>query len=46
MAEALAAVHQHGDFYEAELYRLKGEMLQNAECGGWHAALTPEACFQ
>ncbi len=46
MAEALAAVHQHGDFYEAELYRLKGEMLQNAECGGRHAALTPEACFQ
>ncbi len=32
--------------WEAELHRLKGELLQNAECGVQSAELTPEACFQ
>ena len=36
---AMVSVDQHGArYYEAELYRLKGELLLNAES-------TPEACF-
>ena len=34
LAEALTAVHKTGERqHEAELYRLKGELLLNAECG-------------
>jgi DNA-binding winged helix-turn-helix (wHTH) protein/predicted ATPase len=32
-------------FYEAELYRLKGELLLRAACGVRSAELTPEECF-
>jgi predicted ATPase len=47
LTEALAAVHRRGErFYEAELYRLKGELLQHAERGMQHTAYTPEACFR
>jgi predicted ATPase len=43
LAEALAAVRQHGEhFYEAELYRLKGELLLTGSAAQ-HAAA--EACF-
>ena len=44
LGEALAAVHKTGErFYEAELYRLKGELLlvRSAETHG-----EAEACFQ
>ena len=44
LGEALAAVHKTGErFYEAELYRLKGELLlvRSAENRG-----EAEACFQ
>jgi predicted ATPase len=34
VAEALAAVPKSGRFWEAELYRLKGELLLKAEGGG------------
>jgi predicted ATPase len=33
-------------WFEAELHRLKGEWLLNAECGVHNAELTAEACFQ
>ena len=33
-------------FYEAELYRLKGELLLSAKCEMRNAKCTPEACFQ
>jgi predicted ATPase len=34
LAEALATAHKTGEcFYQAELYRLKGELLLNADCG-------------
>jgi predicted ATPase len=34
LGEALAAVHKTGErFYEADLYRLKGELLLHAACG-------------
>jgi predicted ATPase len=47
LGEALAAVHQTGErFYEAELYRLKGELLLHAECRGRNVALVAEECFQ
>jgi TOMM system kinase/cyclase fusion protein len=47
LVEALAIVDRSGErFYEAELYRLKGELLQNAECGIRHATCTPEECFR
>ena len=40
-------VHISGErWWEAELYRLKGELLQNAACGVQHVALTAEECFQ
>ena len=44
LGEALAAVHQTGErFYEAELYRLKGELL--LMCSAEHRE-EAEACFQ
>ena len=46
LAEALAAVDQSGvRFYEAELYRLKGELLL-AQAGTGHAVQEAEACFR
>jgi DNA-binding NtrC family response regulator/predicted ATPase/class 3 adenylate cyclase len=46
VAEALAAVNQSGmRFYEAELYRLKGELLL-AQAGKWHEGQEAEACFR
>jgi predicted ATPase len=45
LAEALAAVDQSGvRFYEAELYRLKGELLL-AQAGKEHELQEAEACF-
>jgi predicted ATPase len=38
--------HIQARWYEAELYRLKGELMLHAECGVQRAELTPEACFQ
>jgi predicted ATPase len=47
LAEALALVNAGGECrHEAELYRLKGELLLHAECGVRNAALTAEECFQ
>jgi predicted ATPase len=47
LAEALALVNAGGERRnEAELYRLKGELLLHAECGVQHAALSAEECFQ
>ncbi len=47
VTEALERVQQSGErALEAELYRLKGELLVHAEGGVQHAALTAEACFQ
>jgi predicted ATPase len=47
LGEALAAVHKTGErFYEAEIYRLKGELLLHAEGGVQNAELTAEECFQ
>jgi predicted ATPase len=47
LTEALAVAHKTGEgFYEAELYRLKGELLQNVEGGMRRAEWTTEACFQ
>jgi predicted ATPase len=46
LAEALAAVDQSGvRFYEAELYRLKGELLL-AQAGKGHKEQEAEACFR
>jgi predicted ATPase len=46
LAEALAAVDQSGvRFYEAELYRLKGELLL-AQAGTGHQVQEAEACFR
>ena len=33
-------------YHEAELHRLKGELLLSAECGVRSAEWTPEECFQ
>jgi predicted ATPase len=47
LAEALALTNDKGERrWEAELYRLKGELLLQAECGVQNAVLTAEACFQ
>jgi predicted ATPase len=47
LAEALAMINDKGERrWEAELYRLKGELLLHAECGAQNATLTAEACFQ
>ena len=46
LSEALAAVDQSGvRFYEAELYRLKGEFLL-VQAGTEHEVQEAEACFQ
>lgn len=46
LAEALAAVDKSGvRFYEAELYRLKGELLL-AQASKWHAVQEAEGCFR
>jgi predicted ATPase len=46
VAEALAVVNNSGErHWEAELYRLKGELLLHAEGGVRNAALTAEECF-
>ena len=46
LAEALAAVDQSGvRFYEAELYRLKGELLL-AQASTGHEVQEAEACFR
>jgi predicted ATPase/DNA-binding winged helix-turn-helix (wHTH) protein len=45
--EALALVATTGEcFWEAELYRLKGELLQQADATWQRAELPPERCFQ
>jgi predicted ATPase len=47
VTEALERVQQSGEReWEAELYRLKGELLVHAAGSVQHAALTAEACFQ
>jgi predicted ATPase/DNA-binding winged helix-turn-helix (wHTH) protein/energy-coupling factor transporter ATP-binding protein EcfA2 len=47
LAEALDLVEHHGErFYEAELHRLRGELLLHTDVGCRNTALTPEACFQ
>jgi predicted ATPase len=47
LAEALAVAHKTGGrYWEAELHRLRGELLLNAECGVRNAELTAEECFQ
>jgi predicted ATPase len=46
VTEALARTQQGGERWcEAELYRLQGEVLVQAEGGGQNAAVTAEACF-
>jgi class 3 adenylate cyclase/predicted ATPase len=46
IAEALALVEQTGErYYEAELYRFKGELLLNAKCEMRNTEITPEDCF-
>ncbi|HEY7493264.1 MAG TPA: AAA family ATPase, partial [Candidatus Tectomicrobia bacterium] len=46
LTEALRLVENTGErWYQAELYRLKGELLCMAEDGEQPAALTAEACF-
>jgi predicted ATPase len=46
LAEALALVEKTGErFWEAELCRLKGELLLKAEGGVRSAELTAEECF-
>jgi predicted ATPase len=45
--EALDLVHQTGErWWEAELYRLRGELLWKAAGGGQRTEWTPQACFQ
>jgi predicted ATPase len=47
LAEAFAAVATTAERrWEAELYRLQGELLLRLEGGTQHAARTPEACFR
>ena len=38
--------HTQERWWEAELHRLKGELLLNADCGLQMAELTPEDCYQ
>jgi predicted ATPase len=46
LAEAEALVAKTGEYlYLAELFRVKGELLQKAMDGGRHTLETPEACF-
>jgi predicted ATPase len=45
--EALDLVHHTDErWWEAELYRLRGELLRQAAGGGQRAEWTPQACFQ
>jgi predicted ATPase len=45
--EAIMVAQETGELWrEAELYRLRGELLLQAECGVRHAASTAEECFQ
>jgi predicted ATPase len=45
VTEALERAQQSGEYeWEAERYRLKGELLVQAEGGVQHAAVTAEAC--
>ncbi len=47
LSEALALMDTTAErWYEAELYRLKGELLRQVEGGIRRAECTPEACFQ
>jgi predicted ATPase len=47
LAEALATIRPSGEHRsEAELHRLRGELLQHVQYGGQHTAITPEGCFQ
>jgi predicted ATPase len=47
LAEALAQAQRKGESWrDAELHRLRGELLLHAEGGVRHAALTAEECFQ
>jgi predicted ATPase len=47
LEEALAQAHRKGEYWqEAELYRLRGELLLHAERGGQHATLTAEEYLQ
>lgn len=44
--DALGLVEKTGErFHEAELYRLQGEILRNAECAERRTELTSETCF-
>ena len=46
LTEALAMVDHYGiRWWEAELYRLQGELLQQVDGSQRDGALTPEACF-
>jgi predicted ATPase len=46
LAEALAQVEKTDErFWEAEIYRLKGELLLKAEGGGMKDRESPEECF-
>ena len=46
LAEAIAVAAKAGErFYEAELYRLNGELLLNAKGKKQDEELSPEACF-
>jgi predicted ATPase len=47
LTEALTLVASTEEqWWEAELYRLRGELLLHAECGVRHTAWTPEECFR
>jgi class 3 adenylate cyclase/predicted ATPase len=47
LEEAFALLQNHGErFYEAELYRLQGELLLHTVYGMQSAEWTPEMCFQ
>jgi predicted ATPase len=47
LAEALAQVENTEErFWEAEIYRLKGELLLKTESTGMQAAESPEGCFR
>jgi predicted ATPase len=45
--EGLTLVHQHHNrYHEAELYRLKGELIQQATVEWQQTHVTPERCFE
>jgi tetratricopeptide (TPR) repeat protein len=46
LTEALTLVNESGErCYEAELYRLKGELMQLVDCESWGEEGTSEECF-